>query len=79
MVRPYRLDETDRSAPSGGFQLKKTKNPIWRLIGLAYKHIVMEGDPKAVAKFYKSGAFGIGSPILLFHFSEKDDHPRSTE
>ena len=24
-VRPYRLDKTDRSAPSGGLQLKKQK------------------------------------------------------
>jgi len=42
-------------------KMSSGKNPFWWLIGKFYHGYVMEGQPFAVGRFFRSGAFSLGS------------------
>jgi len=39
----------------------RSHNPIWRLLSVVYHGYLMEGQPFAVGRFFRSGAFSLGS------------------
>lgn len=54
-------DELSANRDVLAFHNKIKKNIFWKLIGKVYTSVILEGEPYAVGRIFKSGAFSIGS------------------
>jgi GT2 family glycosyltransferase len=46
------------------FQNKIERNVFWKIIGKIYTYFVLENQPKAIGRIFKSGAFSLGSNYI---------------